>query len=111
MLKSPQAKAEAQKALNKAKKFKQRDLKKCVVKRSSLDPIELAELRLKEEFERQRRLALLEEEKARRKEQRMRRLREQQEKRRQAKIMQREWLKPREDMLCEDNKVRKWSNI
>ena len=107
-MKSPRGKSEALKALQKAKKYKQMDLKKSVVKRSLLSPIELAELKLKEEFERQRRAALLAEEKQQRKELRMQRLKEQQEQRRLEKLRQKELLKPREDMLCEDSKVRGW---
>lgn len=108
-LKSPQGKSSALKALNKAKKFKQMDLKNSVINKSSMNPIELAELRLKAELERQRRAALLDEEKQRRKELRLRRLREQKEQRRLEKLRQKELLKPREDLLCEDSKVSKWA--
>lgn len=98
-------KSEALKVLQKAKKFKQMDLKNSMVKKSSLTPIQLAELKLNAEFEQQRRAALLEEDKQRRKEMRMRKIREQQEQRRLEKLRQKELLKPREDLLCEDSKV------
>jgi len=87
--------------------FKQMDLKNSVVKKSALSTVELAELKLKAELERQHRTVQLEEEKRKRKELRMRRLREKQEQRRLAKLQQKEWLKPREDMECEDSKVSK----
>lgn len=104
-LKSPLSKSEALKVLNKAKKFKQMDLKNAMLKQGSMGPIEMAEMRIKAEMERQRRVALLEEEKTRRKEVRLRRIREQQARRRREKMKQREWLKPREDTTCNDSKV------
>jgi hypothetical protein len=104
-LKSPQGKSEALKVLQKAKKFKQMDLKNSMIKKSSLTPIELAELKLNAEFERQRRAAMLEEEKQRRKEMRLRRLKEQQEQRRLEKQRLKELLKPMEDLLCKNSKV------
>lgn len=103
-LKSP-GNSRSMSLLNKAKRFKQLDLKNSLVDRSSLTPIELAELKLSAEFERQRQLAQLEEDKQRRKEARLRRIREQQERRRLEKLRQKEWLKPREDLLCDDSKV------
>ena len=104
-LKSPLSKSEALKVLNKAKKFKQMDLKNAMLKQSSMCPIEMAEMRIKTEMERQRRAALAEEEKTRRKEMRLRRIREQQAQRRREKMKQKEWLKPREDTTCNDSKV------
>ena len=104
-LKSPQSKTEALKLLNKAKKFKQMDLKNSLIKKHGLSAAELAELKMRVDLERQRRAAQLEEEKLRRKELRARRLREQQERRRLERIRQKEWLKPREDLTCEDSKV------
>lgn len=101
-IKSPPS---ALKILNKAKKFKQLDLKNAVVTKKVLGPAELQELEAKRELERQRRAAQMEEEKKRRKELRLRKLREQQEQKRLEKLRQKELLKPREDTLCKDSKV------
>ena len=97
---------QALKVLNKAKKFQQLDLKNSMFKKNKLTPAEIEELAKKIDLDRQWKAAQLEEEKKRRKEIRLRKLGEQQELRRQARIRQREWLKPREDLLCEDSKVR-----
>ena len=106
--KTPRGRGEALKALNKAKKYKQLDLKKSVVKSSSKGPLteaDLAELRRRAESERLLRIAQLEAEKERRKAVRLARLRETQELRRQERLRQREMLRPREDLLCQDSKV------
>lgn len=102
---------EALKVLNKAKKFKQMDLKKSVVKGDLQCPLtleELTEMRRRGEEERQRRALLLELEKKQKKEERLQKLRELYEQRRQEKQRQKEWMKPREDLLLlnEDSKVR-----
>lgn len=101
-----QTKAEVLKVLNKAKRFKQLDLKKSVFKKGDLNSTELKEMEVRTELERQRRALLWEEDKRRRKEQRLGKLREQQERKRLERIRQREWLKPREDLFCEDSKVK-----
>ena len=92
--------------LNKAKKFKQMDLKNSVMSKKNMTPMELAERKMKAEFERQYRMKQQAEEKERRKELRLKRLRENKEKRKQEKMRQRELLKPREDLMCDDSKVR-----
>lgn len=101
---------EALKVLNKAKKFKQMDLKKSVVKGDLQCPLtleELTEMRRRAEEERQRRALLQELEKKQKKEERLQKLRELYEQRRLEKQRQKEWLKPREDLLLihEDSKV------
>lgn len=100
---------EALKVLNKAKKFKQLDLKNSVVHRDTKEPlsaIEFAELKRKNEEDRLRRIQLWEAEKQRRKEDRLKKIRETQEQKRQERMKQKEWLRPREDTLCTDSKVR-----
>ncbi len=57
------------------------------------------------EDERDLTLAVKEAEKQRRKEERLRKLRELHEQKRRERLKQEEWLKPREDTLCEDSKV------
>ncbi len=57
------------------------------------------------EEERDLTLALREAEKQRRKEERLRKLRELHEEKRRERLKQEEWLRPREDTLCEDSKV------
>lgn len=96
---------EALKALNKARKFKQMDLKKAMVRNVCLSEEEMAELRHRAEEEREKRMAAVEAEKQRKKEERQRRIQEKWEKKRREKMRQVEWMKPREDMLCEDSKV------
>ena len=93
--------------LNKAKKFKQMDLKKNVVKpeKRTLTEEELAIVRRLAEEERLRKIALREAEKQRKKEERQRKLQEQQEQRRLDKLRQKELMKPREDLLCDNSKV------
>lgn len=103
--KSPRNKAEALKVLNKAKRFKQMDLKKSVIHASDLRPAELEALKEKKKQESERRAAMLEENKRKRREDRMRLIREQQELRRMEKLKKKEWLKPREDLMCEDSLV------
>ena len=105
---SPRHKIEALKALHKAKKFRQMDLKKSMVKVETMRPLteeELKELRRSAEEERQRRLAQKEAEKQQRREERLQKVREQQEQKRQERLRQKEWLKPREDLLCADSEV------
>ena len=65
-------------------------------------------MRRRGEEERQRRALLLELEKKQKKEERLQKLRELYEQRRQEKQRQKEWMKPREDLLLlnEDSKVR-----
>lgn len=117
--KSPRNKAEALKVLNKAKRFKQMDLKKSVINKNDMSPAELEALKERQEQERQRKVAQLEEEKRKRdeekkereeerrkmREERMRQIREQQEQQRLEKLKKIEWLKPREDLTCEDSVV------
>ena len=91
--------------LNKAKKFRQMDLKKSVVKRAVLSPEEMAELQRQAEEERRRWLEVREAEKMRRQEERLERLRKAQQQRRLERLRQREMLRPREDTLCADGKV------
>ena len=94
--------------LNKAKKFKQLDLKSSIVHKDSGIPLSIEELTVLKkhmEEERDRRLLLKETEKQRKKEARLRKLRETQELKRKERLEKEEWLKPREDTLCEDSKV------
>lgn len=97
---------EALKVLNKAKKFRQMDLKRSVSKRGPLSAEELAELQKRADEERQRWAEQREAEKRRRQEERMERLKKAQEQRRLERLRQRELMKPREDLLCGDSKVR-----
>jgi hypothetical protein len=99
---------EALKVLNKAKKFKQMDLKKNLVvqEKRTLTEEELAIMRRLQEEERQRKIAQREAEKLKRKEERLKKLRELQEQRRLEKLRQKELMKPREDLLCDNSKVR-----
>ena len=108
---APRNQVEALKVLNKAKKFKQMDLKKNVVKQEkrSLTEEELAILRRLAEEDRQQKIALREAEKQKRKEERLKKLREQQEQRKLEKLRQKEMMKPREDLLCDNSKVQ--SNV
>ena len=97
---------EALKVLNKAKKFKQLDLKSSLVHRDSQTPLSAEEFsELKKKYEEESRFLQRELEKQRRKEDRLRKLREAHEQKRLEKMKQKEWLKPREDTLCEDSKV------
>ena len=86
------------------------DLKKNVVKGDLQCPLtleELTEMRRRTEEERQRRALLQELEKKQKKEERLQKLRELYEQRRLEKQRQKEWMKPREDLLLlhEDSKV------
>ena len=103
--KSPQTKAKALKVLNKAKRFKQMDLKKSLVNTNELRVEELEALLERNRQERQRKAALVEEERKKRKEDRLRQVLAQKEQRQLEKLKRIEWLKPREDMLCEDSVV------
>lgn len=108
--KSPHSKMEALKVLNKAKKFKQLDLKKNIVKGDVPGPPptleELMENRRRMEEERQRKALLREMEKQQKKEERLQKLRELHEQRRLEKLRQKELMKPREDLLLlPDSKV------
>ena len=103
--KTPRNHTEALRVLNKAKKFRQMDLKKSVVRKAGLTEEELEELQRKAEEERRRWLEVWEEDKRRRREERMERLRALQEQKRLEKLRQRELTRPREDTLCTDSKV------
>ena len=91
--------------LNKAKRFRQLDLKKSVIKKTGLSQEEVEELQRRAEEERRRWQEVWEEEKKRRREERMERLKALQEKKRLEKLRQRELMKPREDTLFTDSKV------
>lgn len=99
---------EAKKVLKKAKQLKQLDLKgkfaKKVVKRVATEE-EMAEARKMFEEQRLRKVAERLAEKEKRREERLSKLREQKEQRRLERLRKLEWLKPREDLLCEDSKV------
>ena len=85
------------------------DLKKSMVKGELPRPLtgdEILEMRRRAEDERERRIAMIEAEKRRKKQERLQKLREVYEQRRLEKQRQKEWMKPREDLLCEDNRVR-----
>lgn len=82
------------------------DLKRSVSKRGPLSAEELAELQKRADEERQRWAEQREAEKRRRQEERMERLKKAQEQRRLERLRQRELMKPREDLLCGDSKVR-----
>ena len=126
--KSPRSKAEALKLLNKAKRFKQMDLKKSVVKKN-LTPEQLVALKELKERDRQRKAEeerkkkederrRKEEERRRKEEERKERKEEERkereeerrrlkEERMKTKLRELEWLKPREDLACEDSLVSK----
>ena len=128
LTKSPRSKTSALKVLNKAKKFKQMDLKKNVVRKKDLSPEELAALKEVKERERKKKAEeekkKREEEKMRREEERKRREEEKRERKEEVrkereeerrrvreerikmKMLELEWLKPREDLSCEDSLVR-----
>ena len=91
--------------LNKAKKFRQMDLKKSVVRKAGLSEEEVAELTRRAEEERRRWLEVWEEEKRRRREERSEKLRRLQEQKRLEKLRQTEMMRPREDTLVTDSKV------
>lgn len=93
--------------LNKAKKFKQMDLKKNLVvqEKRVLTEEELAVMRRLQEEERLRKIAQREAEKNRKKEDRLKKLREQKEQRKLEILRQKELMKPREDLLCSNSKV------
>ena len=103
--KTPRSSSEALKVLNKAKKFKQLDIKGSVVPREKMSAEEWILLKKRYEEERSIGLAIKEAEKKRRKEERLKKLREIHEKKRQERQLKEEWLKPREDTQCEDSKV------
>lgn len=105
-IKTPRSHSEALKVLNKAKKFRQMDLKKSVVRKAGLSEEELAELTKRAEEERRRWLEVWEEEKRKRREERSEKLRALHEQKRLEKLRQREMMRPREDTLCTDSKVR-----
>ena len=105
---TPAALSEAKKVLKKARQLKQLDLKKNLVKKVDKKPLteaDLIELRVKAEEKRLHRLAEKEAEKERRREERIKRVQENREMRRLEKLRKIEWMKPREDLLCEDSKV------
>ena len=105
---TPAALSEAKKVLKKARQMKQMDLKKSLVKKVDKKPLteaDLIELRRKAEEKRLHRLAEKEAEKERRREERIKRVQEKREMRRLEKLRKIEWMKPREDLLCEDSKV------
>ena len=101
---------EALRALHKAKKFKQMDLKKSVLQKGGapLSKEEATELKLRERLHR---AEAMEMEKLRRKEQRLKKLREMHEQKRRQKLREKEWLKPREDLLCTDSKVTIYKHV
>lgn len=96
---------EALKVLNKAKRFRQMDLKKTVMKKSGLSEEELEELQRRAEEERRHLQEVWEAEKRRRREERLEKLRVAQEQRRLERLKLKEMMKPREDTLCTDSKV------
>lgn len=96
---------EALKVLNKAKKFRQMDLKKSVVKKSGLSREELEELERRADEERRHLQEMWEAEKRRRREERLEKVRLTQELKRLERLKQKELMKPREDTLCTDSKV------
>ncbi len=125
--KSPRRKTKAIKVLNKAKRYKQLDLHKSMVNEKDFTPEQLVALKELKERERLRKFEeekkKREEEKRRKEEERKRReekkrerkeeerkereeerkrVREEREKKR---LMELEWLKPREDLACEDSHV------
>jgi len=128
LTKSPRSKASALKVLNKAKKFKQMDLKKNVMRKKDLTPEELAALKEIKERERKKKAdeekRKREEERLRKEEERRRREEEKKERKEEVKkereeerrrlreermnkkLRELEWLKPREDLTCEDSLVR-----
>ena len=103
--KTPRSHMEALKVLNKAKKFRQMDLKKSVVIKSGLSREELDEMQRKVDEERRRWKEVWEQEKMRRREERIEKLRALQEQKRLERLRQKEMMKPREDTLCTDSKV------
>lgn len=99
---------EAKKVLKKAKQLKQLDLKGKFAKKipnKMLSEAELAQMRIQAEQQRIKRIVDRLAEKERKKEERLARLQKQKEQRRLEKLKKIEWLKPREDQLCDDSKV------
>lgn len=103
--KTPRSQMEALKVLNKAKKYRQMDLKKSVVKKSGLSREELEELERRADEERRHLQQMWEAEKIRRREERLEKVRLTQELKRLERLKQKELMKPREDTLCIDSKV------
>ena len=98
----------AKKAIKKAKMLKQLDLKGKFAKQiphKTATEEELMAARKHAEQQRVLRIAAQLAERERKKEERMKKLLEQKEMRRKEKLKKLEWLKPRDDLLCEDNKV------
>ena len=108
-IKTPRSQSEALKVLNKAKRFRQMDLKKSVVRKAGLSEEEVAELTRRAEEERRRWLEVWEEEKRKRREERSEKVRQLQEQKRLEKLRQIEMMRPREDTLVIDSKV--WSPL
>ena len=99
---------EALKVLNKAKRYRQMDLKKSAVIRSELTQEELEELQRRADEEFRQWQEAWELEKRRRREERMEKLRLAHEQKRLQQLRQKEMMKPREDTLVTDSKVRSW---
>ena len=91
--------------LNKAKRFRQMDLKKSVIMKSGLNQEELDEMQHRADEERRKWKEVWEEEKKKKREERLEKLRAIAERKRLERLRQREIMKPREDTLCKDNKV------
>lgn len=103
--KTPQAfsigKMEALKALNRAKKMKQMDLKRSVHKNDSSKHLSEAEwTEMKQKVD-----ALVVAQREFKKEERLEKLRRSHQLKRQERMRQRELMKPREDLLCEGSAV------
>ncbi len=77
----------------------------CAVPRDKMSAEEWSILKKHFEDEKNIRLALKETEKKRRKEERLKKLREIHERKKRERLQKEEWLKPREDTLCEDSMV------
>ena len=100
---------EALKLLNKAKKMKQMDLRKSIVKAITdlpLSDAEFQDMKKRGDEEKEWKEVLKEFEQQRKKTERLKRLQEVTKRRKLERLRQRELLKPREDMLCKDSKVR-----
>ncbi len=98
---------EAKKILKKSKSLKQMDVRKSLLKKKSIDGVSglYKERRMSVEELRARRLAEKQNMKEKIKQDRLRRNQELREKKKRERLQQIEWMRPREDLLCDDSKV------
>ena len=95
--------SEAKKILKKTKNLKQMDVRKSLIKKRSVSGEGGLLKERRKSFDELRARRLTDKEKI--KQDRIRRNQEMREKRKKERLKQIEWMKPREDLLCEDSKV------